>query len=86
MDALKGGESVLSKRVAAVTGTVWLWLRAMARSERGAEVPEYVLVVAIIAMLAVGGLVAVKSGLQKNLANISTCLTTAATSSASSCQ
>ncbi len=54
--------------------------------ERGAEVPEYVLVVAIIAMLAVVGLVAVKNGLLSNLNGISNCLQSTAAGSASSCQ
>ena len=55
------------------------------RAERGAEVPEYVLVVAVIAMLAVGGLVAVKAGLASNLSNIASCLGAAAGGSVSSC-
>jgi Flp pilus assembly pilin Flp len=58
---------------------------ALLRAERGAEVPEYVLVVAVIAMLAVGGLVAVKAGLASNLSNIASCLSATAGGSATSC-
>lgn len=53
--------------------------------ERAAEVPEYVIVVAIIAMLAVVGLVAVKAGLLSNLNAIANCLTGTAVGTASSC-
>ena len=53
--------------------------------QRGAEVPEYVIVVAIIAMLAVVGLVAVKAGLLSNLNGIANCLTGTAAGTASSC-
>lgn len=70
-----------------------LWLQASLRrfwafiaAERGAEVPEYVLVVAIVAMLAVIGLVAVKNGLLSNLTGISNCLQSAASGTASACQ
>lgn len=55
------------------------------RDERGAEVPEYVIVVAIIAMLAVVGLVAVKQGLLSNLNGIAHCLTGTANGTADSC-
>lgn len=54
-------------------------------TERAAEVPEYVLVVAIVAMLAVAGLVAVKTGLVSNLNNIASCLTGTAAGTATSC-
>lgn len=60
-------------------------LRDAMAAERGAEVPEYVLVVAIVAMLAVVGLVAVKTGLLSNLNNIATCLTGAAAGTSASC-
>jgi Flp pilus assembly pilin Flp len=60
--------------------------RTALSSERGAEVPEYVLVVAIIAMLAVVGLVAVKNGLLSNLNGISSCLQSTAGGSATACQ
>ena len=55
-------------------------------SERGTELPEYVIVLAIIVMLAVVGLVAVKSGLVTNLNGIASCLTSTAAGSATSCQ
>ena len=61
------------------------WLRRLAAGETGAEVPEYVLVVAIIAMLAVVGLVAVKTGLLSNLNGIANCLTGAAQGTSASC-
>ena len=61
-------------------------LRRALSEERGAEVPEYVIVVAIIAMLAVVGLVAVKAGLLSNLNGISNCLTGTASGTASSCK
>ena len=60
------------------------WVRRMA-GERGAEVPEYVIVVAIIAMLAVVGLVAVKAGLLSNLTAIATCLQGTADGTAATC-
>ena len=66
----------------------WLWIRvllARVSAEKGAEVPEYVIVVAIIAMLAVVGLIAVKSGLLSNLNGIAQCLSSTASGSASSC-
>lgn len=53
--------------------------------ERGAEVPEYVIVVAIIAMLAVVGLVSVKAGLLSNLTAIATCLQGTAGGTAATC-
>jgi Flp pilus assembly pilin Flp len=59
-------------------------LRWCAR-ERGAEVPEYVIVVAVVAMLAVVGLVAVKTGLIANLDGIANCLAGTAAGTASSC-
>ena len=60
-------------------------IQAFLRERRGAEVPEYVIVVAIIAMLAVVGLVSVKSGLLANLNGIASCLTGTAAGTASSC-
>ncbi len=60
-------------------------LQRWCRSERGAEVPEYVIVIAIVAMLAVTGLVSVKTGLLSNLQNIATCLTSTAAGTADSC-
>ena len=70
-----------------------LWLQSSLRrliafvsAERGAEVPEYVLVVAIVAMLAVIGLVAVKNGLITNLNGISNCLQSTASGTAAACQ
>ncbi len=59
--------------------------RRVLTAECGAEVPEYVLVVAIVAMLAVAGLVAVKAGLVSNLDNIANCLTGTAQGTATSC-
>lgn len=67
--------------VRSVLGRLW---RAWC-SERGAEVPEYVIVVAIIAMLAVVGLVAVKAGLLNNLDAIANCLNGTASGTSSSC-
>ncbi len=61
-------------------------LRRALSEEHGAEVPEYVIVVAIIAMLAVVGLVAVKAGLLSNLNGISACLSGTASGTASSCK
>jgi len=60
-------------------------LLRLAGAEDGAEVPEYVLVVAVVAMLAVVGLVAVKTGLLSNLNGIANCLTGTAAGTATSC-
>ncbi len=66
-------------------GRIRARIRGWWRDERGAEVPEYVIVVAIIAMLAVVGLVSVKQGILSNLNGIAHCLTGAANGTASSC-
>lgn len=55
------------------------------KDERGAEVPEYVIVVAIIVMLAVVGLISVKHGILDNLDGIANCLSGTATGTAASC-
>lgn len=65
-----------------------LWgtrLRCWWHDEAGAEVPEYVLVVAIVAMLAVGGLVALKGGITTTLGDITNCLSGVAGGSSSTC-
>jgi len=72
-------------RVLFVLGSLAARARRALATERGAEVPEYVLVVAIVAMLAVVGLVAVKTGLLSNLNNIANCLTGTAQGTATSC-
>ncbi len=72
-------------RWAGFLSTAWGRLWRAWNSERGAEVPEYVIVVAIIAMLAVVGLVAVKAGLLNNLDAIANCLNGTAAGTSSSC-
>ena len=76
---------MLAMRMLLLLTNLCSWGRDALTSERGAEVPEYVLVVAIVAMLAVVGLVAVKTGLLSNLNNIANCLTGAAAGSSTAC-
>ena len=64
---------------------IWIRITGWWVDEGGAEVPEYVIVVAIIAMLAVVGLVSVKQGILSNLTGIAHCLTGAANGTATSC-
>lgn len=76
---------MLAMQMAMFLGRGLAGVRAALWQERGAEVPEYVIVVAIIAMLAVVGLIAVKTGLLSNLNGIANCLTGTAAGTASSC-
>ncbi len=76
---------MLALQVTMLLGRLADRLRRALSEERGAEVPEYVIVVAIIAMLAVVGLIAVKTGLLSNLNGIANCLTGTAAGTASSC-
>ena len=76
---------MLAIQVALLLSRAGVRARRALSEQRGAEVPEYVIVVAIIAMLAVVGLIAVKSGLLSNLNGIATCLSSTAAGSATSC-
>ena len=76
---------MLAIQVALLLSRAGVRARRALSEQRGAEVPEYVIVVAIIAMLAVVGLIAVKTGLLANLNGISSCLTSTAAGSATSC-
>ncbi len=52
--------------------------------ERGVEIPEYVMVLAVVVALAVGGLVLVKAGILHNLTGIANCLGAVANGQATS--
>jgi len=60
------------------------WCRAWVQDERGVEIPEYVIVLAVVAALAVGGLVMVKAGIVQNLDGIASCLGAVANGTAAS--
>lgn len=75
----------MTLRMAMWVGDAVARVQRFLAEERGAEVPEYVIVVAIIAMLAVVGLIAVKTGLLSNLNGIANCLTGTAGGTATSC-
>jgi Flp pilus assembly pilin Flp len=67
------------------TTAVCSWLRAWAIEETGADVPEYVLVLALIAMMAVGAMLVFSGKIQSAFAAIGNCLTSATGGSSSGC-
>ncbi len=75
---MRGTHLVATARWCGRRTAVWL------RSERGVEIPEYVIVLAVVAALAVGGLVMVKAGIVQNLDGIAGCLGAVASGTAGS--